>query len=86
MKEKSKFITELVDDNLCRWRVALLPEIWAEESALRCQLMLWAKKWDREPHLVMEIVFPGDYPFSPPFVRVVRPRDAEWRMELISMF
>lgn len=34
----------------------------------------YAGKTNVEPHVVLSIVFPDDYPRSPPFVRVVQPR------------
>merc|ERR1719281_1553497 len=42
---------------------------------LKEDLLMYAKKGpDRSPSVVMDVTFPSDYPFSPPFIRVVRPR------------
>ncbi|XP_065827440.1 ubiquitin-conjugating enzyme E2Q-like protein 1 [Oscarella lobularis] len=61
------FTVELVDDNLCEWNVKV-------------------SKFDRDsrisrdmnalgiPHVLLNASFPENYPFRPPFVRVVSPK------------
>ncbi|KAL3860041.1 hypothetical protein ACJMK2_010223 [Sinanodonta woodiana] len=59
-------------DNLFVWDVKLMD--LPKDSRLGKDLEAFAKKHNREPVIYMEMQFPGDYPMSPPFVRVIRPR------------
>lgn len=59
-------------DNLFLWDVKLTG--FSSESPLGKDIENWARKHKREPAVYMEMQFPGDYPMSPPFARVIRPR------------
>ncbi|XP_052817642.1 ubiquitin-conjugating enzyme E2 Q1-like [Mya arenaria] len=59
-------------DNLFIWDVKLTG--FPEDTALGKDLKAWAQNSNREPVVYLEMQFPGDYPMSPPFVRVTRPR------------
>ena len=43
-------------------------------TSLHNALASYAKKYGRKPVVELEMLFDGEYPFSPPFVRVLRPR------------
>ncbi|XP_065827559.1 ubiquitin-conjugating enzyme E2 Q1-like [Oscarella lobularis] len=60
------------DDNLFIWRVKLTK--FEKGSLLARDLDKYAAQYKREPVVEMEMKFPKDYPMSPPFVRVIRPR------------
>lgn len=74
VREGSKygFTAEPRNNNLFKWDVQLrdIPE----DSKLGRDLKSYAAKCKKEPIIQMEMQFPGDYPFNPPFLRVVRPR------------
>lgn len=74
MREGSKygFTAEPRNNNLFKWDVQLrdIPE----DTKLGKDLKLYSAKCKKEPVISMEMQFPGDYPFNPPFLRVIRPR------------
>ncbi|XP_050396863.1 ubiquitin-conjugating enzyme E2 Q1 [Patella vulgata] len=59
-------------DNLFVWDVKLtdIPE----DTVLGKDLKAYSEKYKREAVVNMEMQFPKDYPFSPPFIRVLRPK------------
>ncbi|KAK7115500.1 ubiquitin-conjugating enzyme E2 Q1-like [Littorina saxatilis] len=59
-------------NNLFKWDVKMINI--PEDSNLGRDLKKYAHKYNREECIEMEMQFPGDYPFSPPFLRVLRPR------------
>ncbi|KAK2193036.1 hypothetical protein NP493_18g08012 [Ridgeia piscesae] len=59
------------DDNLFLWDVQLID--FPADTDLGRDLQEYAKKYNREPVIHMEMKFPEDYPMAPPFVRVIRP-------------
>ncbi|KAL5022647.1 hypothetical protein ScPMuIL_001802 [Solemya velum] len=59
-------------DNLFVWDVQL--KDFPDDTRLGKDLRKYATKHKREPVLQLEMQFPGDYPMSPPFVRLIRPR------------
>ncbi|KAI5639810.1 ubiquitin-conjugating enzyme domain-containing protein [Phthorimaea operculella] len=60
------FTVELVDDNLFEWHVRLHQV--DKESDLAKSL-----KSLQIPHILLHLVFPDNFPFAPPFMRVVEP-------------
>jgi ubiquitin-conjugating enzyme E2 Q len=59
---------ECVDDNLYHWKVKLFG--FAEDTAIYKDL----KSLKGDAAVELDVVFPQDYPWSPPFIRVLRPR------------
>jgi len=60
-----------LDDNLYLWEVKLFgfdPKSDLSKDFEKVQ------KNEKERYIRLEMKFPNDYPFSPPFIRVVRPR------------
>ena len=64
------FSFDLQDDNIRRWKVTLPIDQFDDKNSLLVQDMIKYKISEIE----MEILFPEEYPFLPPFVRVVSPR------------
>lgn len=58
---------EIVNDNLFHWKVLL--------SGIEGDLSRDMKKYNIS-HIELEVLFPNEYPYEPPFVRVVSPRFA----------
>lgn len=66
-RRDSTFTAELVNDNLFEWHVRL--NKIDPESDLAMDM--------RElgiPHVLLHIIFPNNFPFVPPFMRVISPR------------
>lgn len=59
------------NDNLFLWDIKLID---IPESKLSKDLETFAKRHNTEPCINLEMMFPPDYPMSPPFVRVTTPR------------
>ena len=55
------------EDPMDRWKIKLFK--FDPDSDLHKDLVFLG-----EDHVKLEMSFPNDYPFAPPFVRVVRPR------------
>merc|ERR1712008_624094 len=55
------------EDSMAKWRIKLFK--FDEDSNLHKDLMYLG-----QDHVELEMSFPDQYPFEPPFVRVVRPR------------
>ena len=63
------------DDTLFEWNVKMrFPE--GSDSKLQEKLNDYSRKHKSDNCVNFEIIMPSDYPFSPPFVRVVTPRFA----------
>jgi ubiquitin-conjugating enzyme E2 Q len=58
---------DIHEDNIYHWIIKLRD--FPKDSKLWADIMKAYK-----PYIELEILFPGDYPFSPPFIRVVEPR------------
>ncbi|XP_052061594.1 ubiquitin-conjugating enzyme E2 Q2-like [Mytilus californianus] len=73
-KESNKFGLDGTPrgDNLFIWDIKL--KDFPVESKLGKNLKEYSEKFKREPVIQLEMQFPHDYPMTPPFVRVVRPR------------
>jgi len=65
---KSGFSVDLVDDNMYLWEVKLFGFDPKDEPIARDMQRLGIK------NIVIHIRFPEDFPLSPPFCRIVRPR------------
>jgi len=65
---KSGFSVELVKDNMYLWEVKLFGFDPKDEEIARDMARLGVK------YIVIHIKFPEDFPLSPPFCRIVRPR------------
>ncbi|XP_015919272.1 ubiquitin-conjugating enzyme E2Q-like protein 1 [Parasteatoda tepidariorum] len=64
--EKPPFVVELVDDNLYEWNVKLFqidPESDFYHDMQEAEI----------EHVLLNMVFPDNFPFSPPFMRVISP-------------
>ena len=61
------------DSNGYHWAASVAP---TPNSALAKQLQTYAVKTGNRPLVELELLFDADFPFSPPFARVVRPRFA----------
>lgn len=58
------FSASYVQDNLFHWNVQLFD--FEKTSALQQELEAYAKKFGvTSPHVLLEMKFPTDYPFSP---------------------
>lgn len=65
---------EMVNDRLDHWRATMLAESFPE-CPLKADLCKYASQnAGRGAAVVMDLMFPSDYPLQPPFIRVVRPR------------
>ncbi|XP_033626521.1 ubiquitin-conjugating enzyme E2 Q1-like isoform X2 [Asterias rubens] len=60
------------NDNLFLWDVQLTD--FDAGSPLTRDLNRFAAQNKERPELHLEVIFPDDYPMSPPFIRVVKPR------------
>eukprot|EP00042_Codosiga_hollandica_P051797 m.644463 g.644463 ORF g.644463 m.644463 type:complete len:168 (+) comp58352_c0_seq20:2162-2665(+) len=63
---------DIVNDNIYHWQI--LFSDFDPQSLLFRDLQAYASKYQREPVIELHMLFPQDYPTSPPFVRVIRPR------------
>ncbi|KAL8610342.1 hypothetical protein ACOMHN_041156 [Nucella lapillus] len=70
--EKYGFSAAPRGENLFNWAVEIMDI--PKDSQLGKDLNQYAKKTRGEAVIQMEMQFPWNYPFSPPFIRVTRPR------------
>ena len=68
--KKGVFTVELVDDSLYEWYVKL--SVVDPESPLYHDLMQLKDKGGKD-HIMLHISYKDNYPFAPPFVRIVYP-------------
>lgn len=64
------FTVELVDDSLYEWHVKL--NIVDPESSLHTDLLQLKERGGKD-HIMLHISYKDNYPFAPPFVRIVYP-------------
>lgn len=63
----STFTAELVNDNLFEWHIRLHKiDLESELAADMRELAI--------PHILLHVIFPENFPFAPPFMRVISPR------------
>jgi len=76
MKEdgEAPFHIDMLGDSLYHWHVHLPLEAFPPDCPLRGGLAAFAAKTKTTPGVYFDVVFPSQYPFSPPFIRVIRPR------------
>jgi len=60
-----------LNDNLYQWRVRLFG--FDDDAQIRQDLFMYESVTGRD-HVMLEVLFPHDYPSCPPFIRVVYPR------------
>jgi len=65
---------EMVKDSLYHWTVKMHADGFPSESDLRQELKRFSSQHPSLAAVVMEVLFPDNYPMAPPFIRVVRPR------------
>jgi len=65
---------EMMDDDLRKWKVKLNANGFPDDAPLQGDLLKYAADFGRDPCVLLNVHFPPQYPFSPPFLRVVRPR------------
>jgi len=65
--EKNGYSVEPVDDNMYLWEIKLFDFDPKDPIAQDMKKM-------KIKHIILNVVFPQNYPFSPPYVRVIRPR------------
>lgn len=68
--KKNVFKVELVNDSLYEWNVKLM--IVDPDSKLHEDLQLLKEREGRD-HILLNLLFKENFPFEPPFVRVVSP-------------
>ncbi|RWS27055.1 Ubiquitin-conjugating enzyme E2 Q1-like protein [Leptotrombidium deliense] len=68
--KRGVFDVELINDSLYEWNVKLL--LVDPDSPLHNDLMLLKEKEGKD-YILMNILFKENYPFEPPFIRVVHP-------------
>lgn len=74
---ESPFIVEADESNITKWSVGVSSGALKEQldlGRLAGELEKWSKLAKKPPVILMEIVFPANYPEGVPFVRMVRPR------------
>lgn len=68
--KRGVFKIELVDDNLYNWDVKLM--VVDSDSPLHADLQL-LKEREKRDYIQLNLTFKDNYPFEPPFIRVVYP-------------
>lgn len=68
--KRGVFTVELVNDSLYEWNVKL--SVVDSDSPLADDLQILKQKEGRD-HILLNILFKENYPFEPPFIRVVHP-------------
>jgi hypothetical protein len=70
--QNTDYVITTNESDFFRWEVGLpasvLPEVLQEDFSQ------WSQKTEEPPMILSHIVYPSDYPNSPPFVRIIRPR------------
>ena len=65
-----------LEDNLYTWLVSLDINKFETPAQLKSDFQLYSNNTHRPPSLDFEVRFSHNFPFSPPFLRIVRPRFA----------
>jgi ubiquitin-protein ligase len=68
--KRGVFLVELINDSLYEWNVKL--QVVDTDSPLAGDLQILKQKEGRD-HILLNILFKENYPFEPPFIRVVHP-------------
>jgi ubiquitin-conjugating enzyme E2 Q len=75
-KDCKGITVEFRDSNLYVWDIKLDVKTFEIGKQLRADFKEYCKKYKRHPEIAFEMRFDSNYPFSPPFLRVIRPRFA----------
>jgi ubiquitin-conjugating enzyme E2 Q len=75
IQEKS-FSVDLVNDSLYEWNVTLHQ---IDDESLLFENLQKMKKLGRSGEILLNVTFDSNYPFAPPFVRVVEPKISSWQ-------
>ena len=89
--QDTDYVITTNESDFFRWEVGLpasvLPDVLQEDLAR------WSQITGEPPMILSHIVYPSDYPNSPPFVRIIRPRFQvhdwsrhNWRQHLHGAF
>eukprot|EP01122_Echinamoeba_exundans_P005527 TRINITY_DN15680_c0_g1_i1.p1 TRINITY_DN15680_c0_g1~~TRINITY_DN15680_c0_g1_i1.p1 ORF type:complete len:284 (-),score=61.51 TRINITY_DN15680_c0_g1_i1:213-1064(-) len=70
--DQEGYSVEPVDDNMYKWHVKLFG--FDATTQIAQDLFMYESSRPGRDHVLMELIFPRDYPHSPPFMRVVFPR------------
>merc|ERR1719253_1576174 len=63
---------DMVDDRLDHWRATMSGDSFPD-CPLKGDLQAYASQSKQEAAVIMELMFPADYPLQPPFIRIIRP-------------
>mmetsp|Transcript_12279 Transcript_12279/g.16982 ORF Transcript_12279/g.16982 Transcript_12279/m.16982 type:complete len:263 (+) Transcript_12279:111-899(+) len=69
--EKEGYSIEVVDDNIFKWHVTLFG--FSEETQIAQDLQMYKAETGKD-NVLLEVIFPFNYPALPPFLRVIYPR------------
>eukprot|EP00743_Colponemidia_sp_Colp-15_P008289 GILK01008998.1.p1 GENE.GILK01008998.1~~GILK01008998.1.p1 ORF type:complete len:1014 (-),score=198.21 GILK01008998.1:297-3245(-) len=72
---KSFYTVEFDEENCYRWKI-LLNGSGFGDCPLADDLKVYATRFNQKPEVLLDVLFPENFPFAPPFIRVVRPRFA----------
>eukprot|EP00742_Colponemidia_sp_Colp-10_P007439 GILJ01008009.1.p1 GENE.GILJ01008009.1~~GILJ01008009.1.p1 ORF type:complete len:1020 (-),score=161.50 GILJ01008009.1:314-3328(-) len=72
---QSFYTVEFEEENCYRWKVSLNGSGFGD-CTLAEDLKVYASRYNQKPEVLLDVLFPANFPFEPPFVRVVRPRFA----------
>lgn len=70
--KKGLYSIELVNESLYEWRVKLFADIFDSKTILHSDLVEMSKTVGKN-YVELNLSYDDDYPFSPPFVRLVYP-------------
>lgn len=73
--EKDGYEVDLADDNIYKWHVRLAN--FDPTVNLATDIAMYESAMGRD-HVLLEVIFPPQYPSRPPFIRVVYPRFHQW--------
>lgn len=75
-KECKGLGVEFSEENMYIWLVTIDPTQWDLSKALTEDLANYSAKAKQAGNIIFEVRFDSNFPYSPPFVRLVRPRFA----------
>jgi len=79
--DKEGFSVAPVDDNMYKWHVRLFG--WDEGSQIKEDMFLFESVTGKD-HVLLEVLFPPNFPDDPPFLRVVYPRFHQYTGHITS--
>ena len=75
-KECKGLTVEFEESNIYVWNIRVDVKKFEVNKDLKEDFKKYCKSYNREAEIVFEMRFDSNYPFSPPFLRVIRPRFA----------